>query len=301
MSGIDARKIEAIRLLLNMFLSTGQYDAAKKTVRALRSILTILEKDNQGTQGQLKAQISKSSTHARAHAQVPFPDYRERLKENITSTLRPGSVSFCAIPDESELVRIEAIVNYFCGEYDLCHALLCRWEKMDEQQVTFAISSSPVELETADEATMDKVMILRSMILLRAKCLYMMGQTDHSRDLLKNSLNWRTYQEIDEVTKASENALQNHKDDNSLMSLYLDTIKLRTSQAGVAARAVISKLTSVVESIRSNGEGRPESKDGTADVSREKSGAGTQSVLNDKAANPAAAKTAAETPEMENQ
>ena len=299
MSGIDARKIEAIRLLLNMFLSTGQYDAAKKTVRALRSILTILEKENQGTQGQLKAQISKSSTHA--HAQVPFPDYRERLKENISSTPRPGSVSFCAIPDESELVRIEAIVNYFCGEYDLCHALLCRWEKMDEQQVTFAISSSPVELETADEATLDKVMILRSMILLRAKCLYMMGQTDHSRDLLKNSLNWRTYQEIDEVTKASENALQNHKDDNSLINLYLDTIKLRTSQAGVAARAVISKLTSVVESIRSNGEGRSESKDDTADVSREKSGAGTQSVLNDKAAKPAAVKTAAETPEKENQ
>ena len=58
MANIDNRKIEALELLINMFLTTGQYDQAKKSVRALRVLLKKREKTNKA---KLEEQKSNSA------------------------------------------------------------------------------------------------------------------------------------------------------------------------------------------------------------------------------------------------
>lgn len=226
MANIDNRKIEALELLINMFLTTGQYDQAKKSVRALRVLLKKREKTNKakledqksnsaaitdeaavggdsaansaaGTDGSQVALASVGETGAGAveTAQVGVAEDSEAWEPKLQGqeVVNSGALSYKAGRHRKErqvdIVKLEAVVNYFAQEYELCINLIDRYEQEHNADSLLKIDFNQAQEQGLPE--LNSIIELRTMILLKAKCLFLLGEHEQCRNLLKEKLMWQ--------------------------------------------------------------------------------------------------------------
>lgn len=226
MANIDNRKIEAIELLINMFLTTGQYDQAKKSVRALRVLLKKREKANKakleeqkpnsaaitdeaavggdsaanstaGSDGSQVALASVGETGAGAveRAQVGVAEDSEAWEPKLQAqkVVNSGAWSHKAGRHRKErqvdIVKLEAVVNYFAQEYELCINLIDRYEQEHNAESLLKIDFNQAQEQGLPE--LNSIIELRTMILLKAKCLFLLGEHEQCRNLLKEKLMWQ--------------------------------------------------------------------------------------------------------------
>lgn len=226
MANIDNRKIEALELLINMFLTTGQYDQAKKSVRALRVLLKKREKANKakleeqkpnsapitdeaaaggdsaansvaGADGSQVALASVGETGAGAveTAQVGVAEDSEAWEPKLQAqeVVNSGALSHKAGRHRKErqvdIVKLEAVVNYFAQEYELCINLIDRYEQEHNADSLLKIDFNQAQEQGLPE--LNSIIELRTMILLKAKCLFLLGEHEQCRNLLKEKLMWQ--------------------------------------------------------------------------------------------------------------
>lgn len=226
MANIDNRKIEALELLINMFLTTGQYDQAKKSVRALRVLLKKREKANKakleeqkpnsaaitdeaavggdsaanspaGADGSQVALASVGETGAGAveTAQVGVAEDSEAWEPKLQGqdVVNSGALSHKAGRHRKErqvdIVKLEAVVNYFAQEYELCINLIDRYEQEHNADSLLKIDFNQAQEQGLPE--LNSIIELRTMILLKAKCLFLLGEHEQCRNLLKEKLMWQ--------------------------------------------------------------------------------------------------------------
>ena len=224
MANIDNRKIEALELLINMFLTTGQYDQAKKSVRALRVLLKKREKANKakleeqkpnsaaitdetaaggdsaansaaGADGSHVALASVGETGAVERAQVGVAEDSEAWEPKLQGqdVVNSGAWSHKAGRHRKErqvdIVKLEAVVNYFAQEYELCINLIDRYEQEHNADSLLKIDFNQAQEQGLPE--LNSIIELRTMILLKAKCLFLLGEHEQCRNLLKEKLMWQ--------------------------------------------------------------------------------------------------------------
>ena len=226
MANIDNRKIEALELLINMFLTTGQYDQAKKSVRALRVLLKKREKANKakleeqksnsaaindkaaaggdnaansaaGADGSQVALASGGETSAGAveTAQFGVAEDSEAWEPKLQAqeVVNSGALSHKAGRHRKErqvdIVKLEAVVNYFAQEYELCINLIDRYEQEHNAESLLKIDFNHAQEQGLPE--LNSIIELRTMILLKAKCLFLLGEHEQCRNLLKEKLMWQ--------------------------------------------------------------------------------------------------------------
>lgn len=224
MANIDNRKIEALELLINMFLTTGQYDQAKKSVRALRVLLKKREKANKakleeqkpnsaaitdeaavggdsaansaaGADGSQVALASVGETGAVERAQVGVAEDSEAWEPKLQAqeVVNSGALSHKAGRHRKErqvdIVKLEAVVNYFAQEYELCINLIDRYEQEHNADSLLKIDFNQAQEQGLPE--LNSIIELRTMILLKAKCLFLLGEHEQCRNLLKEKLMWQ--------------------------------------------------------------------------------------------------------------
>lgn len=224
MANIDNRKIEALELLINMFLTTGQYDQAKKSVRALRVLLKKREKANKakleeqkpnsaaitdeaaaggdsaansaaGTDGSQVALASVGETGAGAGTLGSVAEDSEAWEPKLQAqeVVNSGALSHKAGRHRKErkvdIVKLEAVVNYFAQEYELCINLIDRYEQEHNAESLLKIDFNHAQEQGLPE--LNSIIELRTMILLKAKCLFLLGEHEQCRNLLKEKLLWQ--------------------------------------------------------------------------------------------------------------
>ena len=226
MANIDNRKIEALELLINMFLTTGQYDQAKKSVRALRVLLKKREKANKakleeqkpnsaaitdeaavggdsaansvaGAEGSQVALASAGEAGAEAGAgalgSVAEDSEAWEPKLQAQEVVNSGAWSHKAGRHRKErqvdIVKLEAVVNYFAQEYELCINLIDRYEQEHNADSLLKIDFNQAQEQGLPE--LNSIIELRTMILLKAKCLFLLGEHEQCRNLLKEKLMWQ--------------------------------------------------------------------------------------------------------------
>ena len=224
MANIDNRKIEALELLINMFLTTGQYDQAKKSVRALRVLLKKREKANKAKLEEQKPNSAAITDEAAAGgdsaanssagadgSQVALASVGEtgagsgtlgRVAEDSEAwepklqgqdVVNSGAWSHKAGRHRKErqvdIVKLEAVVNYFAQEYELCINLIDRYEQEHNAESLLKIDFNQAQEQGLPE--LNSIIELRTMILLKAKCLFLLGEHEQCRNLLKEKLMWQ--------------------------------------------------------------------------------------------------------------
>lgn len=224
MANIDNRKIEALELLINMFLITGQYDQAKKSVRALRVLLKKREKANKakleeqkpnsaaitdeaavggdsaanspaGADGSQVALASVGETGAGAGTLGSVAEDSEAWEPKLQAqeVVNSGALSHKAGRHRKErqvdIVKLEAVVNYFAQEYELCINLIDRYEQEHNADSLLKIDFNQAQEQGLPE--LNSIIELRTMILLKAKCLFLLGEHEQCRNLLKEKLMWQ--------------------------------------------------------------------------------------------------------------
>lgn len=224
MANIDNRKIEALELLINMFLTTGQYDQAKKSVRALRVLLKKREKANKakleeqkpnsaaitdeaavggdsaansvaGADGSQVALASVGETGAGAGTLGSVAEDSEAWEPKLQGqdVVNSGALSHKAGRHRKErqvdIVKLEAVVNYFAQEYELCINLIDRYEQEHNAESLLKIDFNQAQEQGLPE--LNSIIELRTMILLKAKCLFLLGEHEQCRNLLKEKLMWQ--------------------------------------------------------------------------------------------------------------
>ena len=224
MANIDNRKIEALELLINMFLTTGQYDQAKKSVRALRVLLKKREKANKAKLEEQKPNSAAITDEAAAGgdsaansaagadgSQVALASVGEtgagsgtlgRVAEDSEAwepklqgqdVVNSGAWSHKAGRHRKErqvdIVKLEAVVNYFAQEYELCINLIDRYEQEHNAESLLKIDFNHAQEQGLPE--LNSIIELRTMILLKAKCLFLLGEHEQCRNLLKEKLMWQ--------------------------------------------------------------------------------------------------------------
>ena len=224
MANIDNRKIEALELLINMFLTTGQYDQAKKSVRALRVLLKKREKANKakleeqkpnsaaitdetaaggdsaansaaGADGSQVALASVGETGAGAGTLGSVAEDSEAWEPKLQGqeVVNSGALSYKAGRHRKErqvdIVKLEAVVNYFAQEYELCINLIDRYEQEHNAESLLKIDFNQAQEQGLPE--LNSIIELRTMILLKAKCLFLLGEHEQCRNLLKEKLMWQ--------------------------------------------------------------------------------------------------------------
>ena len=224
MANIDNRKIEALELLINMFLTTGQYDQAKKSVRALRVLLKKREKTNKakleeqksnsaaitdeaavggdsaansaaGADGSQVALASVGETGAGAGTLGSVAEDSEAWEPKLQAqeVVNSGALSYKAGRHRKErqvdIVKLEAVVNYFAQEYELCINLIDRYEQEHNADSLLKIDFNQAQEQGLPE--LNSIIELRTMILLKAKCLFLLGEHEQCRNLLKEKLMWQ--------------------------------------------------------------------------------------------------------------
>ena len=224
MANIDNRKIEALELLINMFLTTGQYDQAKKSVRALRVLLKKREKANKakleeqkpnsaaitdeaaaggdsaansaaGADGSQVALASVGETGAGAGTLGSVAEDSEAWEPKLQAqeVVNSGAWSHKAGRHRKErqvdIVKLEAVVNYFAQEYELCINLIDRYEQEHNADSLLKIDFNQAQEQGLPE--LNSIIELRTMILLKAKCLFLLGEHEQCRNLLKEKLMWQ--------------------------------------------------------------------------------------------------------------
>lgn len=228
MANIDNRKIEALELLINMFLTTGQYDQAKKSVRALRVLLKKREKANKakleeqkpnsaaitdeaavgGDSAANSADRSDSSQVALASVGETSADAAGvgagsgataedgevvHSEKQALEVVNSGAWSHKAGRQRKErqvdIVKLEAVVNYFAQEYELCINLIDRYEQEHNTDSLLKIDFNQAQEQGLPE--LNSIIELRTMILLKAKCLFLLGEHEQCRNLLKEKLMWQ--------------------------------------------------------------------------------------------------------------
>ena len=224
MANIDNRKIEALELLINMFLTTGQYDQAKKSVRALRVLLKKREKANKaklegqkpnsaaitdeaaaggdsaansaaGADGFQVALASVGETGAGAGTLGSVAEDSEAWEPKLQAqeVVNSGALSYKAGRHRKErqvdIVKLEAVVNYFAQEYELCINLIDRYEQEHNADSLLKIDFNQAQEQGLPE--LNSIIELRTMILLKAKCLFLLGEHEQCRNLLKEKLMWQ--------------------------------------------------------------------------------------------------------------
>ena len=224
MANIDNRKIEALELLINMFLTTGQYDQAKKSVRALRVLLKKREKANKaklegqkpnsaaitdeaavggdsaanspaGADGSQVALASVGETGAGAGTLGSVAEDSEAWEPKLQAqeVVNSGAWSHKAGRHRKErqvdIVKLEAVVNYFAQEYELCINLIDRYEQEHNAESLLKIDFHHAQEQGLPE--LNSIIELRTMILLKAKCLFLLGEHEQCRNLLKEKLMWQ--------------------------------------------------------------------------------------------------------------
>ena len=224
MANIDNRKIEALELLINMFLTTGQYDQAKKSVRALRVLLKKREKANKakleeqkpnsaaitdeaavggdsaanspaGADGSQVALASVGETGAGAGTLGSVAEDSEAWEPKLQAqeVVNSGALSHKAGRHRKErqvdIVKLEAVVNYFAQEYELCINLIDRYEQEHNADSLLKIDFNQAQEQGLPE--LNSIIELRTMILLKAKCLFLLGEHEQCRNLLKEKLMWQ--------------------------------------------------------------------------------------------------------------
>ena len=224
MANIDNRKIEALELLINMFLTTGQYDQAKKSVRALRVLLKKREKANKakleeqkpnsaaitdeaaaggdsaansaaGADGSQVALASVGETGAGAGTLGSVAEDSEAWEPKLQAqeVVNSGAWSYKAGRHRKErqvdIVKLEAVVNYFAQEYELCINLIDRYEQEHNADSLLKIDFNQAQEQGLPE--LNSIIELRTMILLKAKCLFLLGEHEQCRNLLKEKLMWQ--------------------------------------------------------------------------------------------------------------
>lgn len=224
MANIDNRKIEALELLINMFLTTGQYDQAKKSVRALRVLLKKREKANKakleeqkpnsaaitdeaaaggdsaansaaGADGSQVALASVGETGAGSGTLGSVAEDSEAWEHKLHAqeVVNSGALSYKAGRHRKErqvdIVKLEAVVNYFAQEYELCINLIDRYEQEHNADSLLKIDFNQAQEQGLPE--LNSIIELRTMILLKAKCLFLLGEHEQCRNLLKEKLMWQ--------------------------------------------------------------------------------------------------------------
>ena len=224
MANIDNRKIEALELLINMFLTTGQYDQAKKSVRALRVLLKKREKANKakleeqkpnsaaitdetaaggdsaansaaGADGSQVALASVGETGAGSGTLGRVAEDSEAWEPKLQGqdVVNSGAWSHKAGRHRKErqvdIVKLEAVVNYFAQEYELCINLIDRYEQEHNADSLLKIDFNQAQEQGLPE--LNSIIELRTMILLKAKCLFLLGEHEQCRNLLKEKLMWQ--------------------------------------------------------------------------------------------------------------
>lgn len=224
MANIDNRKIEALELLINMFLTTGQYDQAKKSVRALRVLLKKREKANKakleeqkpnsaaitdeaavggdsaanspaGADGSQVALASVGETGAGSGTLGSVAEDSEAWEPKLQAqeVVNSGALSHKAGRHRKErqvdIVKLEAVVNYFAQEYELCINLIDRYEQEHNAESLLKIDFNQAQEQGLPE--LNSIIELRTMILLKAKCLFLLGEHEQCRNLLKEKLMWQ--------------------------------------------------------------------------------------------------------------
>lgn len=224
MANIDNRKIEALELLINMFLTTGQYDQAKKSVRALRVLLKKREKANKaklegqkpnsaaitdeaavggdsaanspaGADGSQVALASVGETGAGAGTLGSVAEDSEAWEPKLQAqeVVNSGAWSHKAGRHRKErqvdIVKLEAVVNYFAQEYELCINLIDRYEQEHNAESLLKVDFNQAQEQGLPE--LNSIIELRTMILLKAKCLFLLGEHEQCRNLLKEKLMWQ--------------------------------------------------------------------------------------------------------------
>ena len=224
MANIDNRKIEALELLINMFLTTGQYDQAKKSVRALRVLLKKREKANKakleeqkpnsaaitdeaavggdsaanspaGADGSQVALASVGETGAGSGTLGRVAEDSEAWEPKLQAqeVVNSGAWSYKAGRHRKErqvdIVKLEAVVNYFAQEYELCINLIDRYEQEHNADSLLKIDFNQAQEQGLPE--LNSIIELRTMILLKAKCLFLLGEHEQCRNLLKEKLMWQ--------------------------------------------------------------------------------------------------------------
>lgn len=224
MANIDNRKIEALELLINMFLTTGQYDQAKKSVRALRVLLKKREKANKaklegqkpnsaaitdetaaggdsaanspaGADGSQVALASGGETGAGSGTLGSVAEDSEAWEPKLQAqeVVNSGALSHKAGRHRKErqvdIVKLEAVVNYFAQEYELCINLIDRYEQEHNADSLLKIDFNQAQEQGLPE--LNSIIELRTMILLKAKCLFLLGEHEQCRNLLKEKLMWQ--------------------------------------------------------------------------------------------------------------
>ena len=224
MANIDNRKIEALELLINMFLTTGQYDQAKKSVRALRVLLKKREKANKaklegqkpnsaaitdeaaaggdsaanssaGADGSQVALASVGETGAGSGTLGSVAEDSEAWEPKLQAqeVVNSGALSHKAGRHRKErqvdIVKLEAVVNYFAQEYELCINLIDRYEQEHNADSLLKIDFNQAQEQGLPE--LNSIIELRTMILLKAKCLFLLGEHEQCRNLLKEKLMWQ--------------------------------------------------------------------------------------------------------------
>ena len=224
MANIDNRKIEALELLINMFLTTGQYDQAKKSVRALRVLLKKREKANKAKLEEQKPNSAAITDEAAAGgdsaANSPAGADGSQVALASVGETGAGSGTLGRVAEDSEawepklqgqdvvnsgawshkagrhrkerqvdIVKLEAVVNYFAQEYELCINLIDRYEQEHNADSLLKIDFNQAQEQGLPE--LNSIIELRTMILLKAKCLFLLGEHEQCRNLLKEKLMWQ--------------------------------------------------------------------------------------------------------------
>ena len=224
MANIDNRKIEALELLINMFLTTGQYDQAKKSVRALRVLLKKREKANkaklEGQKPNSAAITDEAAVGGDSAANSPAGADGSQVALASVGETGAGSGTLGSVAEDSEawepklqgqdvvnsgalshkagrhrkerqvdIVKLEAVVNYFAQEYELCINLIDRYEQEHNAESLLKIDFNQAQEQGLPE--LNSIIELRTMILLKAKCLFLLGEHEQCRNLLKEKLMWQ--------------------------------------------------------------------------------------------------------------
>ena len=224
MANIDNRKIEALELLINMFLTTGQYDQAKKSVRALRVLLKKREKANKAKLEEQKSNSAAITDEAAvggdSAANSPAGADGSQVALASVGETGAGSGTLGRVAEDSEawepklqgqdvvnsgawshkagrhrkerqvdIVKLEAVVNYFAQEYELCINLIDRYEQEHNADSLLKIDFNQAQEQGLPE--LNSIIELRTMILLKAKCLFLLGEHEQCRNLLKEKLMWQ--------------------------------------------------------------------------------------------------------------
>ena len=88
-----------------------------------------------------------------------------------------------------DIVKLEAVVNYFAQEYELCINLIDRYEQEHNAESLLKIDFNHAQEQGLPE--LNSIIELRTMILLKAKCLFLLGEHEQCRNLLKEKLMWQ--------------------------------------------------------------------------------------------------------------